>query len=56
MAPLQWMWGQKWPEWDVSVLKKLDFAECRADLTSGRRILGEADLMYAPMFGIFARK
>ena len=48
--------GQKRPEWDVSVLQKLGFAECRVDLTVGRRVLGKADLVHAPMFGIFARK
>ena len=48
--------GQKRPEWDVAVLKRLGFAETRMDLTVGQRVLGEADLVNAPMFGIFARK
>lgn len=48
--------GQKRPEWDVSVLQRLSFAECRTDLTVGQRVLGAADLVNAPMFGIFARK
>ena len=48
--------GKARPEWDVSVLQKLGFAHCRTDLTVGRRVLGEADLVNAPMFGIYARK
>lgn len=48
--------GQKRPEWDLSQLKRLGFSECRADLTVGRRVLGDADLVNAPMFGILAKK
>ena len=48
--------GQKRPEWDLSRLQGLGFAECRADPTVGRRVLGEADLVNAPMFGILAKK
>ena len=48
--------GQARPEWDVSVLQRLGFADCRTDRAVGRRVLGEADLVSAPMFGIFARK
>lgn len=48
--------GQARPEWDVSVLQKLGFTDCRTDRAVGRRVLGEADLVNAPMFGIFARK
>lgn len=48
--------GQARPEWDVSVLQKLGFTDCRTDRAVGRRVLGEADLVSAPMFGIFARK
>lgn len=48
--------GQKRPEWDISILKKLGFADFRTDLTVGQRVLGPADLVNAPMFGVFARK
>ena len=48
--------GKARPEWDVSVLQRLGFADCRTDLAVGRRVLGEADLVNAPMFGIFAKK
>ena len=48
--------GQKRPEWDIAILKKLGFTDCRADLTVGQRVLGDADLVNAPMFGIYARK
>lgn len=48
--------GQARPEWDVSVLQRLGFADCWTDLAVGRRVLGEADLVNAPMFGIYARK
>lgn len=48
--------GKARPEWDVSVLQRLGFAECRTDLTVGQRVLGGADLVNAPMFGIFAKK
>ncbi len=48
--------GQARPEWDVSVLQRLGFTDCRTDRAVGRRVLGEADLVSAPMFGIFARK
>ena len=48
--------GKARPEWDVSVLQRLGFAECRTDLTVGQRVLGAADLVNAPMFGIFAKK
>lgn len=48
--------GQARPEWDVSVLQKLGFTDCRTDRAVGRRVLGKADLVSAPMFGIFARK
>ena len=48
--------GQKRPEWDIAVLQKLGFVEYRTDLTVGQRVLGEADLVNAPMFGIYARK
>ena len=48
--------GQKRPEWDIAILKKLGFTDCRADLTVGQRVLEDADLVNAPMFGIYARK
>ena len=48
--------GQKRPEWDIAVLQKLGFVEYRTDLTVGQRVLEEADLVNAPMFGIYARK
>ena len=48
--------GQKRPAWDEAVLKKVGFSRCRTDLTVGRRVLGEADLVHAPMFGVFAQK
>ena len=48
--------GKARPEWDVSVLQRLGFAECRIDLTVGQRVLGAEDLVNAPMFGIFAKK
>ena len=48
--------GKARPEWDVSVLQRLGFAECRTDLTVGQRVLGAADLVNAHMFGIFAKK
>ena len=48
--------GQARPEWDAAVLKAAGFADCRVDKQVGRRILGELDLCYAPMFGICARK
>ena len=48
--------GQKRPAWDEAVLKKVGFSNCRTDLTVGRRVLGEADLVHAPMFGVFAQK
>ena len=48
--------GQKRPAWDEAVLKKVGFSRCRADLTVGRRVLGAADLVHAPMFGVFAQK
>ena len=48
--------GQKRPDWDGAVLQKIGFAACRTDLTLGRRVLGAADLVNAPMFGILAQK
>ena len=48
--------GQKRPDWDGAVLKKVGFASCRTDPTVGRRVLGDADLVNAPMFGVFAKK
>ena len=48
--------GQKRPEWDIAILKKQGFTDCRTDLTVGQRVLGAADLVNAPMFGIFAKK
>ena len=48
--------GQKRPAWDEAVLKKVGFSHCRSDLTVGRRVLGAADLVHAPMFGVFAQK
>ena len=48
--------GQARPEWDAAVLKAAGFSSCRVDKQVGRRILGELDLYYAPMFGICARK
>ena len=48
--------GQKRPAWDEAVLKKVGFSHCRTDLTVGRRVLGAADLIHAPMFGVFAQK
>ena len=48
--------GQKRPAWDEAVLKKVGFSHCRTDLTVGRRVLGAADLVHAPMFGVFAQK
>ena len=48
--------GQKRPAWDEKILRKIGFTVCRTDLTLGRRVLGEADLVNAPMFGILAKK
>ena len=48
--------GQKRPAWDEAVLKKVGFSNCQTDLTVGQRVLGEADLVHAPMFGVFAQK
>ena len=48
--------GQKRPAWDEKILRKTGFTVCRTDLTLGRRVLGEADLVNAPMFGILAQK
>ena len=48
--------GQKRPAWDEAVLKKVGFSNCQTDLTVGRRVLGAADLVHAPMFGVFAQK
>lgn len=48
--------GQKRPDWDAAVLQKIGFTACRTDLTLGRRVLGDADLVNAPMFGILAQK
>ena len=48
--------GQKRPAWDEAVLKKVGFSNCQTDLTVGRRVLGAADLIHAPMFGVFAQK
>lgn len=48
--------GQKRPAWDEKILRKIGFTVCRTDLTLGRRVLGEADLVNAPMFGILAQK
>ena len=48
--------GQNRPAWDEKILRKIGFTVCRTDLTLGRRVLGEADLVNAPMFGILAQK
>ena len=48
--------GQNRPAWDEKILRKTGFTVCRTDLTLGRRVLGEADLVNAPMFGILAQK
>ncbi len=48
--------GQSRPDWDMAVLKKIGFKDCRSDLMTGKRILGEYDLKDAPMFGIVALK
>ena len=48
--------GRERPGWDEDVLKTLGFRQVRSDRGLGRRILGEADLEHAPMFGIFAEK
>ena len=48
--------GQLRPAWDVCVLRKIGFSECKTDLSVGKRILGALDLTHAPMFGIYARK
>lgn len=48
--------GQPRPQWDERVLKSLGIRSCQTDLTVGKRILGEADLVNAPMFGVYAVK
>lgn len=48
--------GQPRPQWDEQLLKALGFHFCRTDLTVGKRVLQQADLANAPMFGIFATK
>lgn len=48
--------GKPRPQWDEAVLRGLGFRTCRTDLGLGRRVLGESDLVNAPMFGIFAEK
>ena len=48
--------GQNRPAWDEKILRKIGFTACQTDLTVGRRVLGEADLVNAPMFGILAQK
>ncbi len=46
--------GQTRPEWDMQVLRELGCSCCKADTQVGRRILGELDLTYAPMFCVEA--
>lgn len=48
--------GQPRPQWDEQLLKALGFRSCQTDLTVGKRVLQQADLANAPMFGIFAIK
>lgn len=48
--------GQLRPAWDMRVLRRIGFSDCRTDATVGQRILGALDLTHAPMFGIWARK
>ena len=48
--------GQPRPQWDDRLLKALGFRSCQTDLTVGKRVLQQADLANAPMFGIFAIK
>lgn len=48
--------GQNRPAWDEKILRKIGFTACQTDLTLGRRVLGDADLVNAPMFGILAQK
>ena len=48
--------GQPRPQWDEQLLKALGFRFCQTDLTVGKRVLQQADLDNAPMFGIFAIK
>ena len=48
--------GQLRPAWDMRVLRRIGFSDCRSDATVGQRILGALDLTHAPMFGIWARK
>ena len=48
--------GQLRPAWDMRVLRRIGFSDCRADAAVGQRILRELDLTHAPMFGIWARK
>lgn len=48
--------GQPRPQWDERLLKALGFRFCQTDLTVGKRVLQQADLANAPMFGIFAIK
>ena len=48
--------GQLRPAWDMCVLRRIGFSDCRTDVTVGQRILGTLDLTHAPMFGIWARK
>jgi SAM-dependent methyltransferase len=38
------------PEWDLELLRRAGFREASADLTAGRRILGERDLPESPLF------
>lgn len=48
--------GQPRPQWDEQLLKAFGFRSCQTDLTVGKRVLQQADLANAPMFGIFAAK
>ena len=48
--------GQLRPAWDMRVLRRIGFSDCRADVEVGQRILGALDLTHAPMFGILAKK
>ncbi len=46
---------RKRPDWDMQILREIGFKNCQADTGLGQRILGEFDLVDAPMFGISAR-
>ena len=44
------------PDWDLDLLRAAGFSACGADLSAGKRILGERDLPESPLFLVWARK